>query len=405
MSGVLNGIRILDTTIWQLGPTATMMLADLGAEVIKVEQRLIGDPGRGYKRLRGQSIELPDGRSAYFEHLNRNKKSIALDLTKEAGKMVLYRLVAKCDVFVQNFRPSVAKRLRLDYHTLSKYNPKLVYGSGSGFGLKGPDSGQRAFDALGQARSGIMTAAASEPGMPPVSIAGGIADAMGGVMLAYSVLAALVARERLGIGQEVDASHLGSMIWLQNLNVALVLSLGREVARHGRAKAFNPLYNSYQCSDGKWLQLGHLQPDRYWAPFCRALGIEELTDDPRFKNMDIRGEHSEELVTYLDRIFATQTREEWMKICRDANLIYSPVNTVEDLPNDPQVLANNYITDFDHPTLGKIKVVDIAVHLSKTPGVIRAPAPEYAQHTEEVLLEIGGYSWEEIATLKEQEVI
>ena len=172
-----------------------------------------------------------------------------------------------------------------------------------------------------------------------------------------------------------------------------------------RAKTVNPLWNYYKCSDDKWLYFGHLQPDRYWPAFCEALGIEQLINDLRFNNMNLREEHAGELVAILDRIIATKTREQWLKICKDADLIYSPVNTIGDLLNDPQLPANDYITNFDHPSLGKIKVVGSPVQFSEAPTSVKRPAPAYAQHTEEILLEIGGYSWKEITELKNREVI
>src|SRR5215470_14093503 len=200
----LEGIRVLDWTIWQQGPVATMMLGDLGAEVIKIEERIGGDPGRGVMSIAGVGTSS-DKRNYYFEANNRHKKSIALDLKKPEGKAIIYKLIEKSDVFAQNFRKGVAGKLGLDYQTLSRYNPKLIYASATGYGPQGPDSGEPSFDYMGLARSGIMTAV-GEPDMEPMNITGGIADQMGAMMLAYGVLAALVARERFGVGQEVDAS-------------------------------------------------------------------------------------------------------------------------------------------------------------------------------------------------------
>lgn len=401
----LEGVRIIDWTIWQQGPVATAMLGDLGAEVIKIEDRTYGDPGRAMKRLRGLSTTLPGDRNFYFENNNRNKKSVTLNLKKERGREVVYRLVQKSDVFVQNFRQGVATRLGMDYPTLSRYNPRLIYATASGWGVRGPESGLPSFDYLGLARSGIMNAV-GEPDMPPLSLVGGIADQMGAIMLAYGVLAALVARERLGVGQEVDVSHLGSMITLQGLNVAASLMLGTEMPRVLRKAAPNPLWNHYRCKDGTWLALAHLQPDRYWRDFCRAIGMPQLGEDPRFKNMDVREKHSAELIAILDEVFASRTYEEWDKTFREAgDFIYTSIRTVSDLSSDPQALENEYITDFDHPTLGKIKMVGIPVKFSKTPGAIRLPAPEFGQHTEEVLLEICGYTWEEIEQLKDEGAI
>jgi formyl-CoA transferase len=405
MSTPLEGIRILDWTVWQQGPVATALLGDLGAEVIKIEDKAGGDPGRGLQRARGISTLLPGGRNFYFEYNNHNKKSIALDLKKEKGREVIYRLVKKADVFVQNFRKGVATRLGVDYATLSQYNTQIIYATASGYGPKGPDSEKPAMDYQGLARSGIMTAI-GEPEMPPLGMAGGIADQMGAIMLAYGVLAALLARERLGIGQEVDVSHLGSMVTLQGLNVAASLLVGKVLPRLPRAKADNPLWNHYRCKDGKWIALAHLQADKYWGDFCRALGIEELERDPRFENMTQREENSQELISILDKKFATKTYAEWEKILREqGDFIFTKIQEVSDLASDPQVIENEYVVDYDHPALGKIKMVGSAVRYSKTPTTIRLPAPELGEHTREILSQLGEYSDTEIAQLEKEGVI
>ena len=406
MAMPLEGIRIIDWTIWQQGPVATMLLGDLGAEVIKIEERVGGDPGRGVMSLMGVMLGTTSQRNFYFEANNRNKKSITLDLKKEKAREIVYKLAEKYDVFVQNFRKGVATKLGVDYPTLFRYNPKLIYASATGYGPLGPDSGEPSFDYMGLARSGIMTAV-GEPDMPPQSITGGIADQMGAIMLAYGVLAAIVARERLGVGQEVDTSHLGSMMILQGLNLSCKLIVGTEFKRTYRSKAPNPLWNHYQCGDGQWICLAMGQADRYWSDFCKALGIQELDKDPRFENIQVRAQHSEELIVILDKVLASKPRDQWMKIFKtaDGDFIYTVVNTIGDLPEDPQMLANDYIVDFNHPTLGPIKEVGVPVRLSKTPGRVQAPAPEFGEHTEQVLIDLLGYSWEDIARLKEEEVI
>jgi CoA:oxalate CoA-transferase len=403
MSMPLEGIRVVDWTIWQQGPVCSAMLGDLGAEVIKIEERERGDPGRGMVRMSG--VDMKDRPNFYFEANNRNKKGLTLDLKKPAGRDILYQLVAKSDVFVQNFRLGVAARLGLDYATLRQHNPWLIYASATGYGPEGPESGDPSFDQLGLARSGIMLAA-GEPDMPPLQIAGGIADQMGGIMLAYGVLAALLARERFGIGQEVDASHLGSMLMLQGLSVAARLMMGFAIPRVPRKYASNPLWNHYRCGDGGWICLGMLQPDRYWADFCRVLGRPELADDERFTDLRARAANAGAAIEILDEVFAGRPREEWVRILRaGGDFIFTVVNSVDDLPNDPQVRANDYIVDFEHPQFGTTQVVGIPVRLRETPGSVRLPAPEFGQHTEEILSGLLGYDWDHIAALKDQEVI
>lgn len=408
MTGPLEGIRVIDWTIWQMGPVATAMLADLGATVIHVENRVSGDPGRAIS-LRGTPREIK-GRSAYFEYVNHGKKSITLDLGKEKGREVMYRLVKKSDVFVQNFRQGVPERLKLDYETLCRYNPKIIYAAASGFGPKGPEAAEPSLDAVGLARSGIMYMVDGDPNMPPQPVFGGIADQTGAIMTAYGILVALIARDRLGIGQKVDTSQLGSMVALQGVTVSLLGILGQAgapaAARRARKEEHNPLFNYFPCRDGKWLQLGMMQSDRYWPTVCRALDIAHLEKDPRFENATRRADNCEEINTILDERFRTRSAAEWMDIFKKTgDVICTPVQTIADLFHDPQVLANDYIIDCHHEVLGPVKVVGIPVQLSKTPGVVKCEAPAFGQHTEEVLSEIGGYSWEEIIQLRNEEVI
>lgn len=403
MLAPLQGLRVIDWTIWQQGPVCSAYLGDLGAEVIKIEERIGGDPGRGVAKISG--MDMSDRPHFYFEANNRNKLGMTLDLKKPEAQAIVHELVAKSDVFVQNFRKGVAARLGLDYETLRKHNPKLIYATATGYGPDGPESGDPSFDMLGLARSGIMLAA-GEPDMPPLAVAGGIADQMGAIMLAYGVLAAVVARERFGIGQEVDASHLGSMIGLQGLSVAARLMMGFAIPRMPRQYAVNPLWNHYRCKDGRWLCLGMLQPDRYWVDFVRVIGKPEMADDPRFIDMPTRAGNAGVAIEMLDAAFASKPLDEWLTILRaGGDFIFCQVQSVDELPDDPQVKANNYIVEFDHPRFGKVPVVGLPVRLKETPGSVRLPAPEFGEHTEQILTEILGYSWERVGELKEREVI
>ncbi len=398
----LEGLRVIDWTIWQQGPVASAMLGDLGAEVIKLESKDGGDPGRGIVAIAGQKS---DRLNFYFEANNRNKQSLALDLKQPEAREIVYRLAAVSDVFVQNFRKGVADRLGLGASELRARNPRLIYANATGYGPEGPESGDPSFDQLGLARSGIMFAA-GEPDMPPQPIGGGIADQMGAILLAYGVLAAVISRERYGVGQVVDASHLGSMSFLQGLSLTSRLVNGAAFPRVPRARAFNPLWNHYRCGDDKWIALGMLQPDRYWEDFTRALGRPELASDARFATMGARAGNSTALVEIFDQVFAQRPRAEWLDILRKGgDFIFTIVNSLNDLPDDPQMLANDYIVDFDHPTHGRTQYVGIPVRLSETPGSIRAPAPEHGQHTELLLTELLGYGWDEVSGLRERGVI
>ena len=403
MSLPLEGIRVLDWTIWQQGPICSSMLADMGADVIKIEQTGIGDPGRSLVSAGGAEVKRANW---YFESHNRGKRGITLDFSKPEGREVLYALAEKSDVFVQNFRQGVAARLGLDYTTLREKNPRLIYASATGYGPHGPESGEPSFDHLGLARSGIMLAA-GEPDMPPLGISGGIADQMGGAMLAYGVMTALFARERTGRGQEVNGSHLGSMLFLQGLSVSMKLMAGIAMPRSFRARAYNPLWNHYRCQDGKWLALAMLQSDRYWPDFVRAIGHPELATDPRFENLGVRARNAAECVAIIDAAFAGKPRAEWIRVLNEdpGDYIFTIVNSVDDLPDDPQVQANDYIVTIDHPQCGPTKMVGVPVQLSETPGSVRFPAPELGQHTEEILIGLLGWDWDRISALREKGVI
>jgi crotonobetainyl-CoA:carnitine CoA-transferase CaiB-like acyl-CoA transferase len=380
------------------------MLGDMGARVIKIEQRGSGDPGRYLVGAGG--VDTRAKPNWYFEANNRNKESITVDLKKPEGREVVLELAEKADVFVQNYRHGVAARLGLDYASLKERNPKIIYASATGYGPIGEESTEPSFDHLGLARSGIMNAA-GEPGMPPLGIAGGIADQMGAIMLAYGIANAIVARERFGVGQEVNTSHLGSMAFLQGLSLSMKLMAGIAMPRSFRAKAANPLWNHYRCADDQWLALAMLQPDRYWADFARVIERPELAEDERFATMPARTANAEECVAIIDTAFASQPRAEWLRRLKQdpGDFIYTVVNSVDDLPSDPQVLANDYVVEMDHPQHGPTQMVGIPVGLSETPGSVRRAAPELGQDTELVLMDVLGWNWERIEALREKEAI
>lgn len=401
---ILQGIRVIDWTVMQVGSAAASILGDMGAEVIKVEPRLTGDAGRGMRFVMGHPVRFGQGGHALWEAWNRNKQGIALDLKKEKGREVLLRLVEKSDVFIYNYRPQAAAALGLDYESLKRVNPKLVYASATAFGGRGPEGGRGGYDLLGQARSGVMMSS-GEPEWFPVMVNAGFADQVGATFLAFGVVSALLARERLGIGQQVDTSILGGLISLQNSSVSMALLTGHPYQKQSRRQAPNPMYNWYQCSDGKWIALSMLQGDRYWPPFCRAMGLEELEKDARFDTARKRADNSAELVAILDRVFATRTAAQWDSLFRQGDLLWSLVQEQTDLAQDPQVRENQYVVEFSHPTHGPVEMVGFPMSFSQTPCSLRLPAPELGQHTEEVLLEVAGYTWEEIEELRQQEVI
>ncbi|MBI4289555.1 MAG: CoA transferase [Chloroflexi bacterium] len=404
MAAPLDGIKVVDWTIYQQGPVASLMLGDLGADVIKIEHRVTGDPGRGFTGIMGLPPSAIGDRNFYFETNNRNKRSLTVDVKKGKGREIVYKLVSQSDVFIHNFRQGVPEKVGLGYEELTRINPRLVYGCASGFGPEGPEYQRPSFDAVGLARTGYLDIC-GVPDMPPQYPPGGLADQMGATMLAYGVLAALLARERLGVAQKVDVSHIASMAWLQNLIISQFLITGKPPPRHRRERAANPMSNYYKCGDGKWIFLSFMQPDRHWPAFCRCVGLEHLEKDPRFADSPARRKNREDLIHILDNLFAQRPAAEWAaRLSQGRDLVYEVVNCIPDLLNDPQVQANKYIVEIDHPTWGPTRMVNVPVTLSKTPGEIKRPAPEFGQHTEEILQEIG-YSWEEITGLREAEVI
>jgi len=406
LTKLLDGIRILEWAVWLAGPGATMMLGDLGAEVIKIEQPVVGDPSRGITRLEGAAIDRSAAeRSFEYTIANRNKKSIIIDVTNPKGREVMYRLAQKCDVFLQNFRKGVSERAKLDYATLSQYNSKIIYVNVSALGPDGPDSWRRGNDYVGQARSGFMSNVQEFMG-EPAALGGAIADHMTSIIAAYGILAALLARERLGIGQEIAVSLTGSMIALQHFRLANTFFFKRELIRRSRKTVANPLANHYQCKDGKWIVLCILAPDVVWPDFCQAVGIQELENDQKFATTEKRAENNRELIGILDKVFIAKPLNEWVKIIgKYKRIMFSPVNEGMDVADDPEAVYNKYVVDYEQSTLGKIRTVGCPVKFYETPAGIQAPAPEFGEHTERVLLDIGGYSWDEIAQLKEEGAI
>ncbi len=406
MSGPLKGIRIIECGGYLSAPSAGYILGDMGAEVIKVEDRVKGDPVRGMSTTFGGSMILPDGTNIQFETANRNKKSITLDLKTEKGKDILFRLIKVSDVFLTNFSQPAIKKLGIDYEIMKKHNPKLVYAMATGYGLKGPDTNKRAFDTIAQARSGIMTAL-GDPDSPPMQIGGVLFDQTTGTLLALGILAALVEREREGTGQLVETSLLGAGIHLQAYNVNMALLRGKPMPRNSRFTLKNPMAIHYECSDGNWIILSEPQSDRFWHDFCMALGIEHLEKDPKFATATDRRNNYVEIREILDKVFATKTQAEWVKILEEkgAGLAFSPVRSLTELSSDPQVMENEYIIDAEHPSLGPVNLIGYPIKFSETPAKMSSCAPMFGQHTEEVLMELLGYDWDVIGQLKEEEII
>jgi len=405
MSGPLDGIRLLEWASFINGAGAGYMLGDLGAEVVKIEEPGKGDPSRGSEKLWDRQMMLPGNLNLVFETFNRNKRGITLNLRTEKGLEVFYRLVEKSDVFYTNYREELRRRVGVDYDKLSSLNPGLVYVVASGYGPKGDEVDKRAFDVLIQARSGLMMACGDRDSTEPYEIVGAVVDQLAATMTAYAILVGLVAKERTGIGQEIQTSMLGSAIHVQALNIQTSLWRGRQQPRHSRKRSGNAFTNCYQCADGKWIELSDMQYDRFWDNVRETLAFSDEEVEKHFSSPQQRRDNKEILIQALDRVFATRPRDEWVSIFREkAQFAWDIVNQVSEAALDPQVLANNYVTDFSHPVLGDVKVPGVPFSMSKMETGPRAKAPEIGEHTEEVLLELG-YSWDDIVSMKDNGVI
>jgi len=401
MAGPLDGVKVVEITMFQQGPGAGMRLGDLGADVVKIEART-GDPGRGFMKIIGAMAGLA-GNNYYFEHNNRNKRSLVLDLKSSKGMEIFLRLIDRADVFLNNMSIDAPIRLGIGPETLLLRNPRLIYAQASGWGRKGPDAEALSFDYTGIARSGLMMAC-GERNTPPTQILPGMGDEMGGLMCAFGVTAALYAREKTGKGQVVDTSLMGSVIAMLGFILAAPAILGQEFPREIRAEAGNPLYNHYRCKDDKWIAIAHLDPQRYWPKICKAVGIEEVQNDPRFNSIEARGKNARELVAILDRKFTERTRDDWMRILEQEGCIFTPIQTLLEVTKDPQALANNYFIDIPHPDWGKIRMTGFPWDFSETPASWQRKAPAFGEHTDEILME-AGYTMNDIGEFRKERVI
>jgi len=393
----LEGVRVLDLSRILTGPFCSMILADLGVEVIKVEM-----PGRGDDtRLWGPPFI--DGESAYFLCLNRNKKSITLNLENEKGREILYKLARKCDVFLENFKPGVTKRLGVDYETISKVNPRIIYCSITGFGQTGPYRDYPAYDIVIQGMGGLMDIT-GEPDRPPVRIGVAITDIGAGMYAAIAILSALIAREKTGKGQWIDVSLLDSTVsWLTYM-AANYFATGVAPKRMGSAHPNIVPYQCFKARDGKYLTVA-VGNDRIWKNFCEALGLEDLIEDPKFATNPDRVKNKDELIPLLEKAFLNKTRDEWIAILLKKGVPCGPIYAMDEVFCDPQVQHRKMLVEIEHPKIGKIKQIGIPMKFSETPGGIRTPPPLLGQHTKEILKNLLGYSEEEILQLEREEIL
>lgn len=403
MPGVLDGIRVTGITVYAAMPATCAILGDWGAEVIKIENPAGGDPLRW---ITPQSNGLtPCPVMTCWEQDDRNQMSIALDLTKEVGRQVAYRLIKSSDVFVANLQESSLTKFGMDYDTLSQLNPMLIYAHFNGYGGKGPDKEKPGFDqAAFWATSGLMATLGEPDGPPPIQRPA-MGDHTAGIANAAGIVAALYARERYGFGQKVECCLMSVGMWVNSYQIVTSLVNGLDIPKLSRKNQSNPIRNVYRCRNDRWIQIiVPLNTDRVWPGFCRALGIENLIHDPRFENEKKRAQNCQELIAILDDAIVTRDIEYLKKAFDEAGVIWAQVNTVKEIANSPQALANDFIREVNHLELGKIKLVASPLTFSKTPSTVRTPAPRLGEHTEAILNGIG-YSSDEIAKLRQEKII
>lgn len=387
----LQGIRVIDFSQILAGPFCTMLLADMGADVVKVEKPNGGDDTRRY------GPPFIEGESAAFLTLNRNKRSIVLDLKSEQGLGVVRRMLADADVMLHNFRPGVVERMGLGYADVSALNPAIVYCAVSGFGTTGPYSQRAGFDLVAQGMSGLMSINGF-PDSPPAKVGVPIADLNTGMFCAYGVLTAYINRLATGKGQHVDASLLESGMAYTLYESATYFATGEVAGPLGSAHRMIAPYQAFATQDG-YINIGAANQNN-WERMCRAVGRADLLADARFASNPERMVNIQSLTPIMEETFRTQTTAHWVETLERAGVPCGPIYNIEQVYADPHVRSRDMAVELQHPKAGGIRNIGVAVKLSDTPGSVRTPAPLLGQHTDEVLAEFG-YADAEIAALRQ----
>jgi CoA:oxalate CoA-transferase len=393
MSGPLEGVRILDLTWVLAGPFASMVLCDLGADVIKVERPSIGDVAR-------MTAPLVNGESCYFLSINRGKRSIAIDLKNEAGRDLFLRLVERVDVVMENFTPGTMETLGLGYDVLCQRNLRLIYAATSGFGQTGPDRLRPALDIIAQGMGGIMSIT-GEPGGPPVRPGTSLGDIAAGLFTAIGVLAALHERERSGRGQMIDVAMLDSQISILENAFARYFATGQVPEPIGTRHPVATPFQAFPTRDGYVVLALSWGVENQWELFCATIGRADLIDDPRFDTGPLRTEHHAELEPILIEAMKERTTAEWVREFDAIGLPCGPLNNIAQAAALPQVKAREMLVEVEHPRIGRFPLPNTPVKLSRTPGGVRGPSPDLGQHTDDVLRELLGLPAAEIGRLRE----
>lgn len=392
MKNILEGLKVISMEHMEAAPAASVWLADWGAEVIKVEP-LHGERWRGGSRVADNWA---------FQLLNRNKKSLSLNLATDQGKGIFDNLIKESDVFISNYQLDTLKKLQADYDSLNKINPGIIYAFLNGYGTKGPDKDEKAYDfTAAWARAGFQYIM-GEPGNAPVRQRGGMMDRTAASHIVAGICAALLHKYKTGKGQLVEVSLYHSAVWTLALDIELCL-MGRPAVKRSRTNPVTPMINSYQTKDGRWFQLSMPSNNVTWSDVFKIIEKPELESDPRFNSYDARRENTEELVCILDEAFESKTIDEWERIFKEYGFIFSTIKSPDEVITDPQAIANNFFIEIDHPE-GTIKLVNTPVRFVQNPVSVWNSAPEIGQDNEEILLGLG-YSPEDIASKREQRII
>jgi formyl-CoA transferase len=376
MDGALSGIKVIEVASYVTGPFASQLLADMGADVIKIEEPKRGDPFRGWGDR---------NYSATFCSLNRNKRSVTLDLRTEEGREIALKLAAHADVLIENFRPGVMDKRGLGYETIKALNPKIVYCSISGFGQSGPYRDMPGYDTIGQACSGLLSLL-TDPEKPQ-GMGISFSDHLTGMYACYGILAALVNRSQTGVGQRVETSLLRSSVSFISETAARFFETGHVPRRAHRTKTAGVF--AFVDKEGLPFVLHMSSPDKFWRSMFEVVGKPEWADDPRFRDRKGRIENHDGLSEMLQRIFCDESREYWLQRLQENDVPAAPLNTLDEVFEDPQVKTYGFPSEIEHPKMGKVKMVGNAVDLSRTPPRIDRPPPTLGEHTDEVLKSLG----------------
>ena len=395
MAGPLEGIQVLDLTRILAGPYATMILRDLGAEVIKIEQPETGDEARDFGPFKNDF-------SLYFMSVNRGKKSVTLNLKSPRGKELFLELVKGSDILVENFRPGTMEKLGLDYESLKKHHPSLLYAACSGFGQTGPYAMRGAYDMIIQGMGGIISIT-GEPDRPPVRVGTSIGDITSALFTTIGILSALRHRDQTGEGQLIDVGMLDCQVAILENAMVRYFSTGDIPRPLGRRHPAITPFEVFESADGYVvIAIGN---NELWRKFCEHVGRPELIDDERFHTNALRTENHEPLFPILAEIMYRRTTDAWVEALEAIGVPCGPVNTVDKVANDPQVLARDMIAEVEHDTTGTVQIPGIPIKLSETPGQIDAPAPNLGEHTSEVLTDLLKLTAEEVNQLKQDGVL